>query len=670
MRNIHPNRLQTLLLIAAFAVLSGCGGGSGSSSSGGAASSPSAATTTTTASSVQLLASSPQMSSSGTSTTGLTAIVLNSTGQVVSGRTVIFSTGGDPTAYVNNISANGVSDSNGLVTAQLNLGGSKANRTIAVSATVDGKTATNYVSVIGTTLSFSGNNSLSFGASTSLTINVKDSAGNAVPNVPVTVTSQTGNTIALAPSTGITGASGSIVANVTAINPGTDVITASAVGATQTQNLTVSNANFNFTAPSTAAGTPQINVNTATPISVLWTNTGAPVVGSAVTFTASRGTIAGSPSTTNASGTASASIQSASSGPSIITATGPGGTPSASINVNFVATSATYTTVQASPSTLQPTTGAAGQTSNISAISAVVRDSANNLVQNARVDFSIAADTTGGTLSASTAVTDASGTASVNYIAGAVSSAQNGVTISATAVDINGTPLPAAPALPPTWPISTLTSSVNITVGGSALFVRLGTDNTVASNPPNDTKTYSALVTDSAGNPAPAGTQVRFVLRPVSFSKGFFTPGTTVWVQIPAATCGNEDVNFNGIIGPVSVSAAPNPTTGMSIAGPIAIGTNDYNGNGRLDPGNVASVNATATTDANGFALATINYAKSYAYWVTVTLEARAGVVGNDPPSTATLVLPGLASDYSNLTVSPPGQLSPFGIAAGCNTTN
>ena len=684
MGNIHPKRLLTFFLIASFAFLAGCGGGSGgSSSSGGAASSPAAATPGTTASAVQLLVSSPQMPSSGTSTTGLTAIVLNSTGQVVSGRTVVFSTGGDSTAYVSNVSNNGISDSNGLVTAQLNLGGSKTNRTISVSATVDGKTATNSVSVTGTTLSFSGNNSLSFGATTSLTIGVKDSAGNPVANMPVSVKSSAGNGIS--PSTGYTDSSGSIVVVVTAAVAGSDVITASAAGATQTQNLTVSNANFNFTVPSSASGTPQINVNTPAQLSVLWTNTGTPVAGSPVTFTASRGTIGGSPSNTNGSGTASATIQSASAGPSIITATGPGGTPSASINVNFVATSAANVTVQANPSTLQPTTGAAGQTSNVSTISAVVRDSANNLVENARVDFSIVSDTTGGTLSASTAVTNASGTASVNYIAGPVSGAQNGVTISATPVDINGVAI--SPAIAP--------GNVTLTVGGSALFVRLGTDNTVGSSPPNYTKTFSAMVTDSAGNPAPAGTQVRFVLRPVSYYKGSFAWGGTLWVPVYSApqSCLNEDVNFNGILGPTSVSGANSygflgagaiPISTLNITNPntnTLITTNDFNGNGKLDPGNVASVNATATTDANGFAQATVSYAKSYAYWVTVTLEARAGVVGNDPPATTTYYLQGLSSDYNTQTIAPPGIAgsgqcpsnaitSPYGCATTCYNPN
>lgn len=670
---------RALFIIFAL-LLGGCGGG-GTTAPGGAASAPAAANVApagTTANSVQLLVASPQMNSSGATTTALNAIVLSATGQVVTGRTVVFSTNADPSAFVSGLSNSGVSDANGVVTAQLNLGGNKSNRTITVSATVDGKTATNTVAVVGTSISFSGNSSLAFAASTALTITVKDSAGAAVPGVTVALTSANGNTIALNPASGLTDATGSITATVTATAPvvgasATDVITATAAGTSKTQNLTISSASFGFTTPAAAA---QINVNAATPVSVTWTNNGVAVVGQTVTFTASRGTVTPVSVVTAAGGVAATSITSAAAGPAIITATGPLGTPSATLNVNFVAVSAATAVAQANPSTIQPTTGAVGQTNNTSTISAVVRDAALNLVQNARVNFAITADTTAGSLSAATAVTDASGTASVTYRAGAISSAQNGVTISATAVDIGGVPI--LPAVAP--------SNVSLTVGGGALFVRLGTDNSVASSGVNYTKTYSALVTDSAGNPA-VGQQVRFVLRPNRFFKGQFVwnaAPTSMWLPVYREYCGNEDINFNGIVGAVSAIAAPVATTaaagnagmpvplvqGGSAVGGIAVASNDYNGNARLDPGNVASVNGTATTDANGFALATISYAKSYAYWVEVVLEARAGVVGNDPPANTLLILPGVAADYSTQAVSPPGQLSSFGILAGCNNSN
>ena len=69
-------------------------------------------------------------------------------------------------------------------------------------------------------------------------------------------------------------------------------------------------------------------------------------------------------------------------------------------------------------------------------------------------------------------------------------------------------------------------------------------------------------------------------------------------------------------------------------------------------------------------AFATLTYPKSYAYWAEVELQARAGVVGNDPPTKARFFLEGLASDYANKDVAPPGALSPFGQATVCSNKN
>lgn len=615
----------SFLLATVLAILSGCGGGG---STVATANQAGAAGTT-----IQLLVSSPQMESSGATPVTLTAIVLAS-GQTVAGKTVTFSAGTDTTAYVSDNS--GASNPSGLVTAKLNLGGNKANRIITVTATVDGRSASTTVNVIGTTISISGNSSLAFGASTTLTVNVKDSAGVALPGVPVTLSSQKGNTIALTPASGITTPAGSITANVTASVVGNDVLTATAAGASTTNALTISSASFAFTAPVPVAPatTVEIPLNTPTTVSVYWTNNGVPVAPTPVNFSASRGSITGTATTSG--GTASVTISSASAGTAIITAAGPGGTPAATMSVDFVATTASTVTAQANPSTIQVTSGAATQTSNSSQISVIVRDAANNLVKNARVNFSITADPSGGSLSAATATTDVNGSASTSYRAGSTSSPQNGVSISATVVDVGGVPTAPSP-----------THTVNLTVSGQSLLVRLGTDALVVSAPPINKKDYIAIVTDAGGNPV-ANATVRFVLRPNQFRKGNYVAGATTWVRAPTVTCPNEDVNFNGIIDPLE----------------------DANGNGQLDPGGIASVNATATTDSNGIATATITYPKSHATWVQVVLEARTGVVGNDPPATTTLWLPGLASDYTNILVAPPGQFSPFGTGVLCTDTN
>ena len=630
-----------LFLAAALAILAGCG--SGQSIPTVPLGTPASASTGPAAATIQLLASSTQMPSSGATTVDLTAIVLSATKQTISGKTVAFSTGTDTSAFINNISASGVSDANGVVTAKLNLGSNKANRTIPISATVtaDSAITTNSVDVTGTTMTISGSSSLAFGASTTLTFSLKDSAGTALQGMTMTIASQNGNTVAQASTT--SNSSGQVTAVLTATKTGNDTITATAAGASATQTLTVSSASFAFTAPTLVAPATTIDIplNTATAVSINWKNAGVAVAGSAVSFAASRGTITGSPANTNASGdTPGITISSATAGPAIISASGPLGTPAATLDVVFVATTASSAAVQAIPGTVQVTTGSASQTNNSSSISVQVRDAANNLVKNANVSFSLA-DSSGGRLTAQSGTTDISGSASVAYVAGGTSSAQNGVTITATVNSINGVA------------IAPVVASTTLTVAGQSLLVRLGTDNTVGGATPLNTKTYVAVVTDAAGNPS-VGTKVNFVLRPGRYRKGTYNadPVNNVWVQAVSATCPNEDLNFNGSLdageGLVAWPAGVTPA---------------------LLPGAVATVNATGTTDASGIATATVTYAKNQSNWVEVTLEARTSVTSNDPPTQAVFFLPGLAADYNNLGVNPPGRPSPYGINAFCADT-
>jgi hypothetical protein len=637
-----PSRLFIVTILCAGALaLAGCAedntaSGGGSNVFGAGAAGPGTgpgATPGPTGNRVQLLASSPQMPSAGTSTVDLTAIVSDTTGQAVAGTAVVFSTGTDPSAFVSNISGGGVSDANGTVTATLNLGFNKANRFISVSATAAGATASTGVDVTGTAITISGSSSLAFGASTTLTFSLKDSAGNALLGFPMTLASAAGN--AIAPATGTTNSAGQLAAVITGNVGGNDTITATAAGTSKTQALTVSGAGFAFTTPTPSVDIP---LNTPTAVSVRWTNAGAPVVGQPVTFAASRGTITGSPSTTNGTGdTPGVSISSTSAGTATITASGPGGTPATTLNVTFVATTASSIAAQAVPGTIQFTTGAGSQTSNKATISVVVRDATNNLVKNAGVDFTVTADPTGGSLNAARAVTDVTGGASVTYTAGSVSSPQNGVSIQATVTDIGGVAI--APGV---------TDTATLTVSGQSLLVRLGTDNLVVSQPPLNKKTWVAVVTDAGGNAVP-NVNVQFALRPGRYAKGFYTFDNVAgrWVQTITAVCPNEDLNFNGNLDPGE----------------------DNNGNGSLEPGGSANVNTTGVTDASGIANAIVTYPKDRATWVEVSLEARTGVSSNDPPTVATFFLVGLASDYTDKNVPPPGVISPYGVSASCADT-
>src|SRR6185503_14617033 len=101
--------------------------------------------------------------------------------------------------------------------------------------------------------------------------------------------------------------------------------------------------------------------------------------------------------------------------------------------------------------------------------------------------------------------------------------------------------------------------------------------------------------------------------------------GTRVWngviwetvpglEALPLIGCPDEDINRNGIMDPGE----------------------DLNANTRIEAGNIALVAAhdvggsTVKTDKNGFAFVDVFYAQQYAYWLEVTLEARASVQGTE----------------------------------------
>ena len=94
----------------------------------------------------------------------------------------------------------------------------------------------------------------------------------------------------------------------------------------------------------------------------------------------------------------------------------------------------------------------------------------------------------------------------------------------------------------------------------------------------------------------------------------------------------------------------------------------DVNGNNRIDPGNVASVTATPS-DSNGFSTVSIQYARDYAAWVNVKLDVYASTTGDTSNASVTFDLEGLAVDYTDETVRPPGLISPFGTSTTCFDT-
>ena len=620
------DKLQKVLMLLLLAVisfgLSGCGGedafsgGDDPVDPGGSAN----------VASVLLLTSSPSMGTSSTSEVTLTAQVKDSNNNLLEGESVIFTANGGALAI-----DSATSNASGIASARLSPAGDPSNRTITVSALAGTVSGSVTVAASGTVISISGETAVVLNDTTILTIFLADSKGVGIPGELLTVSSANGNTISATSLS--TDSSGNISIALTGNVAGTDTITVTALGGTasQTQTVSVSGDEFTVTLPAPAT---DLAIGSAHTVTATWKiNNVAVANGTVINFSSTRGTLS-APSATTTAGVATVTVSSTTAGPVSITASSTG--PSASAVGEFVAILPETINIQAEADTMGPN----GQQNTITA---VVRDLAGNFVKNIPIRFSIVQDTSGGSISNATAVTDSLGRAATVYTSTAATTAKDGVVIKA---EIDGTPAK--------------NDSIAITVGQSELFVRLGTSNLLTAL--DDTrykKTYNVLVTD-AGGAASVNTSVTLTLIPTRFYKGErlpFSDGATPPVltgpvfAYPTATCLNEDslipaTSFNGV---------------------LDLGE-DLNGNGTLEPGNVASVSGTVLTDATGFALIDVIYSKDFASWTEVKLRATALVAGSEGSDEVTFTLPVLAADIQSPGESHPGDKSPFGyLVANCN---
>ena len=448
-----------------------------------------------------------------------------------------------------------------------------------------------------------------------------------------------------------TSANGQAEVTYTATVGGTDTVTASALGATATQTITVSTTDFIFTTP--LSGT-EINIGSAPAVTIHYALSGVPQAGKTVNFSTTRGTIAPLSAVTDGSGNASVNLSSTTAGPAIITAM-IAGAGTIQTPVEFIATNASSVSLQASPGTIS--TNTAGSAVEQSTIIAVIRDSAGNLVKNKKVRFGLT-DVSGGYIKQASDVTNSQGTASTTYISSTSPSVKNGVRIDAS---VDG---------------SAATAFTTLTVASKPIYVVFGTGNKIENYSSTQYRApFVALVTDIAGNPQ-AGVEVTANLTPMTYLKGRYdgclVGGTLApaiwWTWSPAISngkileCANEDNNpvyfgshqewlLNGFL-----DKEPPPSSV----------TEDINGDGILTPGNVAEVNKTATTDANGFAQFYVIYAKQFASWVKVRIEGRIYSYGNQTLGTTQFYLPVLSDDVKCGEI-PPGAISPFGLGASPN---
>ena len=659
-----PGLMMPVLIIAFLCLLSGCGtggladapaGSSGGGTSGGTTGGATPAT-------IDLLVSSQQLNSDGLSTVSLTALVKDSGNRAMAGQTVTFTADSGILTIISS-----VTNLSGQATATLGTGGNQKNRTITVTVAVGSLTTTppKTVVVAGTAVTIGAQtNTVLSNSATTLTIYLKDSSGNGIPGQSLTLTSANGNT--LTPSTVTTDASSGQATTVfTAtgtVGPDTVTATSTSMNATGTFAVTVQNnasaKALTFTAPTSGK---QVTIKTNETVTVHYADISGPIGGATVNYSSSRGTIAAM-AVTNGSGDATLTISSTTPGPAVLTAYVTGG-PTATVSVEFIATTPAKINLQADPATIG--VNLSGSTTQRSNLVAVVRDANDYLVKNKTVNFNIV-DPSGGSLSAGMAVTDSFGLASVQFISGATSSAKDGVVINAT---VAGT---------------AITASTTLTVAQKSLFITVASGG-VYSNGPTYTGDLFVLVTDAAGNPVKEAT-VTASLMPVVYMKGLYTwvwddpptnttghwaqtlteslsnhpsppvPNTPYpWPGSPANSCANEDLTYYN-----------DPNNTNYVLNGILDAGEDFNGNGKLDPGGVAAVTYQTTTDTNGVGPLTLTYVRDFANWVYVRVDVKILVAGTEGTASMTLLLPGVRSDYTNFDNNPPGKVSPFGQSNTC----
>jgi hypothetical protein len=634
------------LLLLATIMLTACNGSSGDGSS----------TTTPTpvpnasgvAAKMEVLANTPNLASDGNTPVIITARVKDANNVVLEGQTVIFSTQDNAQIAVLNA---GLSDKTGSATANVTTGSDQSSRSITVKATAGAISEKVTITVSGTKITLNGSNSLVLNKESSLTISLKDAAGKGVAGQKVALVSALGNTFkvnGVAATEAKTGDNGQATITYQAIKAGADIVKTTALGESATLDISISNNTFDLTPSSTSQGAvnfskipAEVNLDSFVKLELLYSIDGTPQSNVPVSFTATRGNVVASSSKTDANGKVSVTITSTTAGASQITATASG--ISNNYDVEFVATTPSKVVVQ--PDTTVVRAGAS------TAITAIVRDTSSNLVKNQVVNFNLV-DPTGGKLSIGSGITNSSGQTSTNYTAGNSSSAKDGVTITATLANN-----------------AAITSKTQVTVGGKSLFIRLGTGNqTEDKNTTQNITPYSVIVTDAAGNPV-TGVQVTLAVIPTHYLKGVYEKDgdsdndgkPDYWKQHTSAICLSEDKNNDGILDPDE----DNPADGNG------------NGNGRLEPGFVATVydalnpsSNTVKTDETGSAFVKVLYGKNYSSWTVVKLQATIRVEGSEYSNVAVFYLPGLAKDYTDLKIPPPGATSPFGIASVCTNPN
>jgi len=542
--------------------------------------------------SLELYANSIQLASSGSDEVELIALVKNEQSVLMEGVEVSFSAASGDGVELQLTQPETAAD--GTARAILTSQNDASNRTVTITAGAGSLTQTVEITIAGTEVTINGASSVILNDSVDYTIRVQDSDGTSILNQDVVLSAVNGT---LSSTTVNTGANGQATVSYTASTSGEDTITAAALNAETSFTVQVQQDEFNFV----NLPTEEVPLGQTQTITVQWRQDNTPVVGQNVTFSASRGVIAGNATVvTDAEGQASIDISANNAGISSITASASDGSGnvlvSALTQIEFIATTPHTLIADASPDIIGPD----GQTSTISA---VVRDVDGNLVKNSVVNFSVS-DVSTGFVSPSQATTDSKGIATTVFTSGSVST-QDAVVVTAFVAD--------DPAID---------DEVVLTVGARAFDISLGTGNELEeATSTSYLKRFGVFVSDSAGQPV-SGVNLTASVAPVKYVNGgeyrtgfwVFDDDASQWVAIVNQNCETEDVNDNGIL----------DTTPRD---------EDTNEDGMLTPGligTIAFANGAAVTDENGYAELEYRYPRSYAIWYDAVISVFGQSTGSE----------------------------------------
>lgn len=525
---------------------------------------------------VTVAAGGATQTANGASFNLITASVTNTLGQAAKNVTVNFTTSAGGLWTTNNVATavattTAVTDSTGV--ARLYLKAPILVGTAMISASssdnaAQGSTTVTFVPGAPAAIGLNAQPSvLAPGGSTTLTAVVTDANGNLVSNNEnITFSYSTAGSAAVggnfsgAPIVNRSTSNGIISLTYTAGNvAGTETIVATATnGTTRTFPLSLvvgANAISSLSLTSSSASIPANNASTVTLTATARNSSGAGVPGAVVVFSTTAGSFVGSSSvTTDANGVASVTLK---SGTVILTAKASASVNgyTNSVDVNFTAGTAAAIGSNASPSSVRP-----GGTSTLTV---AVVDSSGNPVAGEPVSFTIPTKNSGVTasLSAASAVTNASGLATVVYTAGVgngtdtIRATLSNGTTKDTTINVNAANAVigslVATAINPSIPVSTGATVIRATVRDTSNAVLPGITVNFASSAGTFGAAGTSVTTTSATTDANGIASVTL------------TAGSSVLTATVEASAngvfGSAQVNFiAGAANSVTLTAAPN----------------------------------------------------------------------------------------------------------------